>query len=70
MLFRTFIILIVQKINYLGIWRNAESPRLDLKCQKFENLNATVVMVKYLVLLFFGLAMLLAVDRIQQYYYI
>jgi len=38
------------------------------RCQRFENLNATAVVVKLLVLLVFGLAMLLAVNRIQKYY--
>jgi len=38
------------------------------RCQRFENLNSTAVMVKCLVLLVFGLAMLLAVNRIQKYY--
>lgn len=66
--FHTFINC-VQKINY--------KPRFLMddgintigfeRCQKFENSNATAAIVKCSVLLVFGLAMLLAVNRIQFY---
>jgi len=62
------LLIVLRQINYKPRYLMDDGINTigsDERCQKFENLNSDVVMVKYLALLVFGLAMLLAVNRIQ-----